>query len=73
MRLEFLGELDGLAAGLGFAHHVDVGFGGQEGAEALADDGVVVGEQNGDLGRAWGGVGWVMIWALLAEGQVGGR
>jgi hypothetical protein len=47
MRQIFLGHLDGLAAGLGFGHDFDVGFSHQEGAQALADEGVVVGEEDG--------------------------
>src|SRR5262249_48501776 len=45
VRQEFLRELHGLAAVLGLADDLDVGFGGQQGAETLADDGVVVSEQ----------------------------
>ena len=44
---EVPGEFDGVAAGGGFADDFEIGVGGEDGAEAVADEGVVVGEEEG--------------------------
>ena len=51
--LEFFGEGDGFEAVFGFADDFEVGFGVEEEADAAADDGVVIGEE--DVSDAAGG------------------
>ena len=52
---EFVSEDNGLLAIGGFADDFDVRFGSEEGAEALPDDGVIIGDENSDHNQNMGG------------------
>src|SRR5206468_2988721 len=53
VRTEGRRELYGLTAGLGFAGDFDIGFGFEQRAQSLPDDGVIVGQQYSDLGHVF--------------------
>ena len=49
VRPQFVGQLHGLAAGFGFAHHHNIRLDFQQCAQTLTDDGVIIDEQDGNF------------------------
>ncbi len=49
IRQELFGEVDGLAAGVRFRHHFDVGFRRQQCPETLANHVVIINQQDFDF------------------------